>query len=146
MYKSAKSFTTHHQDCSDGTNGDARKIPIVDATNSVMSPITQSVLLYCRSLGLVMGQPLPMNGLVYGLLPTLSLEKGESIELATDEMIRLNIVDSRLALTKTGSDYLYKSINQDDGNVQPAQCRLEVVISSTVSFHVETQQGNTSHV
>lgn len=146
MYKSANTLSAHHQECSDSTNVDARKISIVDTTNCVMSPITHSVLLYCRSLGLVMGQPLPMNGLVYGLMPTLSLEKNESIGLATDELIRLNIIDSRLALTKTGSDYLYKSINQADSNEQIAQCRPLAVINSTVSFHVETHQGNTNHV
>lgn len=146
MYKSEKSFSAHHQDSSSGTNGDLRKLTIIEIKDCVMSFITRSILLYCRSVGLVMGQPLPMNGLVYGLMPTIPEATCVSIELAIDELTRLNIIDSRRALTRTGSDYLYKSLNQADLNVRTAQCRFGERNNSAGSFLVQTQHGTLSHV
>lgn len=146
MYKSEKSFSAHHQDCKFATNGDVKKLKIVEVKDCVMSSITRCILLYCRSIGLVMGQPLPMNGLVYGLMPTIPEATRGSIELAIDELTRLNIIDSRRALTRTGSDYLYNSLNQADWNVPPAQCRFGERNNSAGSFLVQTQHGTMSHV
>jgi len=87
-----------------------------------------------------------MNGLVYGLMPTIPEATRGSIELAIDELTRLNIIDSRRALTRTGSDYLYNSLNQADWNVPPAQCRFGERNNSDRSFLVQTQHGTMSHV
>lgn len=146
MYISEKSLPSHQQDCSLSTNNDARKLSLVEINDSVMSSITRSILLYCRSVGLVMGQPIPMNGLVYGLMPTIPDATCGSIELAIDELTRLNIIDSRRALTRTGSDYLYSSLNQAALNVLPAQWRFGERNNSADSFLVQTQQGTLSHV
>lgn len=145
VYKSAKSDLANQQECSSSTSCDLRKLPVFDVTNISLSPITRSVLLYCRSLGVVMGQPLPMNGLVYGLIPTLTLNVVQSIDVSIEELTRLNIIDSRRALTRTGSDYLYKSFSQVGRNVLPPQCQLVEGSYSGLSFHVGTQQGATNH-